>query len=115
MNITKDENKIWTELISLKTEEILSYYIELISVTQQGLTVTAKRKFFNIPESDFSTMLNSPVELFLSQYEIPFYGVIKEIKKKKKDVFEIKINFMNSTPVYYRECLTDLFNFPLPA
>ena len=115
MDKEKTENKVWTELISLQTEEILSSYSELDSVTKNGLTVIAKKKFFNIPESGFLKVLNKPVELFLSQYEIPFYGVIKEIKRKKKDTFEIKISFMENTPAYYRECLTDLFNYSLPA
>ncbi|MCZ0932124.1 MAG: hypothetical protein OXJ52_03115 [Oligoflexia bacterium] len=113
--IEKQENKIWTDLISLKTKEVLSPYSELVSVTKQGLTVQSKRKFFNISESDFPKFLNSPVELFLSQYEIPFYGVIKKIQLKKKDIFEIKLNFMESAPSYYRECVTDLLNYPLPA
>ena len=115
-NTRQAENKIWTELISINTEEVLSSYSELISVTKQGLTVLAKRKFFNLPENSFTKALNLPVELFLSQYEIPFYGIIKEIKRtKRKDSFEIKISFMDSTPTYYRECLTDLFSFPLLA
>ena len=111
----KKEDKIWTELISLETKELLSSYSELISVSEQGLTVLAKKQFVNIPESDWPHFLDNPVELFLSQYEIPFYGIIKKIKKKKKDSFEIKINFMETTPVYYRECLIDLFNYPIPA
>ena len=117
--IEKQENKIWTDLISLKTKEVLSTYSELISVTKQGLTVRSNKKFFNISENDFPQLLDSPVELFLSQYEIPFYGIIKKIHKQKKktkeDILEIKINFMESTPFYYRECVTDLFNQPLTA
>lgn len=112
---TQTENKIWTELISINTEEILSPYSELISVTKHGLTVLAKRKFFHLPENNFTKVLNAPVELFLSQYEIPFYGIIRQIKRKKKESFEIDISFMDSTPAYYRECLTDLFNFPVSA
>ena len=112
---TKQENKVWADLISLKTKDILSSHSELTAVTKQGLTVQAKRKFFNISENDFPKFLNNPVELFLSQYEIPFYGVIKKINTKKKDIFEIKISFMESAPDYYRECVTDLLKFPLPA
>ena len=103
-------NKIWTDLISIKTKEILSYQNELISVTKQGLTVLCKKEFFNISENDFIKFLNSPVELFLSQYELPFYGRIKKIKAKKKNLFEIKISFMEDTPIYYRECVSDLLN-----
>ena len=111
----KKDNKIWTDLISLKTEEVLSSRSELISVTKQGLTVLLKKQCFNISESDFPKFLNTSVELFLSQYEIPLYGVIKKIKRKKKNVFEIKINFMETSPIYYKECLIDLFNYPLSA
>ena len=115
MKIKKIKDKIWTELISLETKELLSSYCELLSVSEQGLTVLVKKQFFNISENDWPHFLNNPVELFLSQYEIPFYGIIKKIKRKKKDSFEIKINFMETTPVYYRECLIDLFNYPIPA
>ena len=109
-NMQPNKSKVWTDLISIKTKEILSYQNELISVTKQGLTVLSKKEFFNISESDFIKFLNTPVELFLSQYELPFYGRIKKINQKKKNLFEIKISFLEDTPIYYRECVSDLLN-----
>ena len=111
--ITETENTVWTELVSMNTKETLSSYSELISASKQGLTVLVKGDFFNIPKNGFAKVLNAPVELFLSQYELLFHGIIKEIKRKRGNSFEIKISFMDDTPTYYRECLTDLFNFPL--
>ena len=116
--MTPDSNsihKIWTDLVSIKTKETLSSYSELASVTRQGLTVKSKKEFFCVSESDFPRFLNSPVELFLSQYEIPFYGVIKHIRKIGKNIFEVSIRFTKDTPSYYRECVTDLMKDSLPA
>ena len=106
--------KIWADLISLKTKDILSPQSELTAVTKNGLIVQTKKQFFNISENDFPRFLNNPVELFLSQYEIPFYGVIKKINIKEKGSVEIKISFLESAPDYYRECVTDLLKIPLP-
>ena len=94
----------------MNTNEILSHQSKLVSVTKKGLTVHTKKQFFNISKKDFPKILNDSVELFLSQYEIPFYGVISQIQQKEKDLFEIKINFTDNTPIYYRECVNDLLN-----
>ena len=99
-----------TEIISLNKKEILSRYSQLTSVSKKGLTVHSNKKFFLVPEKDFSKFLNQPVELFLSQYELPFYGVLKKIHPITKDLFEICIDFTKSTPLFYRECVEDLLN-----
>ena len=109
-NKVYDQQHIWTDVISLKTKEILSRYSQLISVTKKGLVVQSKKEALSVSVKDFSKFLNCPVELFLSQYEIPFYGVITKINFIKKDVFEFYIDFMENTPLYYRECVTDLLN-----
>ncbi|MDE0092569.1 MAG: hypothetical protein OXN83_04720 [Oligoflexia bacterium] len=109
--MTLKQNKIaWSDLVSVKTKEVLSHHGELISVTKQGLTVQSKKEFLNISENDFCKFLNRPVELFLSQYEISFYGIIKKVNLIRRNIFEIKISFTEDTPIYYRECVTDLLN-----
>ena len=107
---TKAQYNISTEIVSLTEKEILSRYSQLASVTKKGLTVHSKKKFFLVPEKDFLKFLNHPVELFLSQYEMPFYGIITKICPIEKDIFEIRIDFMENTPLYYRECVEDLLN-----
>ena len=105
-----DPYNVFTDIVSLSKKEILSRRSQLAGVTKEGLTVHSNKKFFLIPEKEFSRFLNQPVELFLSQYEIPFYGVITKICPLKKDLFEICIDFMENTPLYYRECVKDLLN-----
>ena len=108
----KDVNSynVFTDIVSLSKKETLSLHGQLAGVTREGLTVHSDKKFFLIPEKEFSRFLNQPVELFLSQYEIPFYGVLKKICPLEKDLFEIYIDFMENTPLYYRECVEDLLN-----
>ena len=103
-------NKISTDIISLPEKEILSCHNQLTSISKKGLTFRSDKKHLLVPEKILSEFLNHPVELFLSQYELPFYGVIKEINFVEKGVFEIRIGFMESTPLYYRECMEDLLN-----
>lgn len=107
---TFNKGKISTDIISWPEKEILSSYSQLTSISKKGLIFHSNRQYLLIPEKDISKFLDQPVELFLSQYELPFHGVIKAIKSVKKDVFEIHIDFMESTPHYYRECMEDLLN-----
>ena len=99
-----------TDIVSLSKKKTLSYKSHFISADKKGLTVRSNKKDFFIPEREFSQFLNHPVELFLSLYELPFYGVILKINPIKKSFFEIRIGFMESTPLFYRECLNDLLN-----
>ena len=114
-NVKNKTDKIWTDLVSIKTKEIISHCGKLVSVTKQGLTVQSKKESFNISEGDFPRFLNHRIELFLSQYEFSFYGIIKQIRRIEKNIFEIKIGFTKDVPIYYRECVTDLMNFSPPA
>lgn len=101
---------IWTDVISLKTKEVVSCHSQLTSVTKKGLIVQSNKDSLTVSKQNCSKFLNCPVELFLSQYEVPFYGVVTKINFIKKDMFEIYIDFMENTPLYYRECVTDLLN-----
>ncbi|MCY4321602.1 MAG: hypothetical protein OXC37_04270 [Bdellovibrionaceae bacterium] len=109
----KNQEKISVDLTSLKTKDILVNSAELVSVTKQGLIVRSKKVSFNIEKKDFSKLLTTPVELFLSQYEIPFYGTLKKFDLKRKDIIEITISFMENAPDYYKECAMDLLNFSI--
>ncbi len=104
------ERHVSTDIVSLAQQEVLSRHSYLAGATKKGLTVHSDKKFFLIPEKDFLKFLNCPVELFLSQYEIPFYGIITKICPLKKTLFEINVDFMENTPLYYRECMADLLN-----
>lgn len=104
----KKREKVFSEIISVDTKDILSQKSELISVTKNLLTFRAKKKFFNLSENIFKS-LNKPVELFLFQYEIPLYGIMHSIKALDGFI-EVKVRFMDNTPLYYRECVTDLLN-----
>ena len=101
---------ISTDIISLTKQEILSRHSHLAGVTKKGLTVHSDKKYFLVPEKEFSNFLNHPVELFLSQYEIPFYGIITKICSIRESLFEISVDFTENTPLYYRECVADLLN-----
>ncbi len=107
---TYDENTVSTDIVSLHDKEILSCNSYLTSITKKGLTFHTDKKGLLVHEKDFSKFLNHPVELFLSQYELPFYGVIKNIVPLDKDIMEIYIGFMENTPLYYRECIEELLN-----
>lgn len=108
----KDMNqyKIFTEIVSLNKQEILFRYSHLIGVTKKGLTFHSDKKSFLASEKDFLKFLNHPVELFLSHYELLFHGIIKNIRFLEKDLLEICIDFMENTPLFYRECVEDLLN-----
>ena len=104
------KNKISTDIISLSEKETLSRFNQLTSVTKKGLTFHSSKKFWLISEKRLLKFLNQPVELFLSHYELPLFGIIKKIGSIEKDLFEICIDFTETTPLYYRECVTDLLN-----
>ena len=104
------KNKVSTDIVSLPDKEILSRHSRLTSSTKKGLTLHSNKKGLLIPEKDISKFVNHPVELFLSQYELSFYGVIKKIAPLDEDIFKISIGFTESTPLYYRECIEDLLN-----
>ncbi len=104
------KHNISTEILSLRTKELVSRQNFLSSATKRGLTVCIKKKSFLIPEQDLPKILNHPVQLFLDQYEIAVYGVITKIRVIKEDLFEISIGFTKETPLYYRECVGDLLN-----
>ena len=103
-------DKVFTDIISLSEKVILSNYSELASVTRRGLVFHSPKKFLPIPKRDILKFLNQPVELFLSHYEIPFFGVLKNIFEIEEDIFEISVDFTEDTPLYYRECVEDLLN-----
>lgn len=106
----KYKSQILTDIVSLSGQETLSRANQLASASVKGLRVYSDKKGFLIPTKDFSKILNHPVELFLSQYELKFHGVIKKIQAIEKDLFEIQIDFTEDTPHYYRECVEDLLN-----
>ena len=114
MKFQKEEKKrkpeISAEMMSLAKKEILSRRNWLASASKQGLTVHSRKKFFLIPEKDTVKFLEHPVELFLSQYELSFYGIIKAIHKLNEDLFEVCVGFEESAPLYYRECVADLLS-----
>ena len=107
---TIDKYNISTDIVSLTRQETLSCHSHLASVTKKGLTVHSDKKFFLVPEKEISRFLNHQVELFLSQYEIPFYGIITKICSIRENLFEISVDFTENTPLYYRECVADLLN-----
>ena len=101
---------ISTDIISLSEKKILSYYSKLTSASKEGLIFHSYKHFFSIPQTEFSKFLNQPVEIFLSHYKLPFFGILKNISEIKKGVFEINISFTKETPFFYRECVEDLLN-----
>ena len=106
----KEKVKILTDVVALKTREILSQHNELVLTDKKGLVIQTNKDSFNFSVKDRKKFLNLPVELFLSQYEIPVYGEIDSIEDLENDLIEIKIRFLNQTPYYYRECLKELLN-----
>ena len=115
MSLLTEENEVFTDIISLSEKVILSKYSQLASVSKKGLTFHARKKFLPFPKRDIFKFLNTPVELFLSHYELPFFGVLKKISEIKEDLFEISIDFTEDTPLYYRECIEDLSKLKQPA
>ena len=106
----KENVKILTDVIALKTREILSKYNELTLVDKRGLVIKTKKDSFPSSIEGRKKFLNLPVELFLSQYEIPFYGEIDSIEDLEDGLVEIKIRFLSQTPQYYRDCIGELLN-----
>ena len=107
---SRSKNKIFSDIISLLEEDVLLYYTQLTSITKKGLTLQAYKECFSVSRKDILKQKNHPVELFLSQYELPLQGVIKKINSTGKGTFKIYISFTESTPIYYRECIEDLLN-----
>ena len=110
MQKRKENIKILTDIVALQTREILSKYNELTLVDTKGLVIRTKKDSFPFSIKDRKKFLNLQVELFLSQYELPFHGEIDSIKDIEDGGIEIKIRFLRQTPQYYRECIGELLN-----
>lgn len=106
----KKTDGIFTDIISLSEKVILSKYSQLTSATRKGLVFHSKKQFLPVPQGDILRFLNQPVELFLSHYELPFFGVLRNISEVEGDTLEIFVDFTKETPLYYRECVEDLLN-----
>ena len=106
----KEKVKILTDVVALQTREILSKYNEVVLADNKGLVIQTKKESFPSSEKDREKLLNLSVELFLSQYEIPFFGEIASIEDLENGWIEIKIRFLSQTPYYYRECMGELLN-----
>ena len=106
----QETDKIFTDIISLSEKVILSKNSQLTSASKKGLVFHSEKKFLPFPKRDILRFLNQPVELFLSHYELPFYGVLRDVSEVEEDVFEIFVDFTKETPLYYRECVEDLLN-----
>lgn len=107
---TKNKHVISTDIMSATQKKLLSRNSRLSGISTKGLTLQSKKKYLLIPEKDFSRFLNQPVELLLSQYELPFDGVVTQISSIEEDLFEIQIDFSKNTPLYYKECVEALLN-----
>ena len=103
-------DKVFTDIISLSEKVILSTCSQLATASKKGLVFHSKKQFLPFPQRDILRFLNQPVELFLSHYELPFFGVLKNISEIEEDLFEISVDFTKETPLYYRECIEDLLN-----
>ena len=103
-------DKIFTDIVSLSDKITLSKYSRLTSASKKGLVFYSKKKFFPMSKRELLRFLNQPVELFLSPFELSFFGVFKSISEVKKDKFKILVDFTKETPLYYRECIEDLLN-----
>ncbi len=105
------KNHIVSDVISLEKKSILAHKVQLVNVDNKGLYFHFKKDQIPISEKSFLIeFLNHYVELFLSKYELKFEGVIKSISPVNKHLFEMHIGFMESTPVFYRECVSDLMS-----
>ena len=105
-----ERNQISTNIISLSEKAILSHYSRLASATKKELIFYSHKKCLPFSKVNFIKFVGHPVELFLSHYELPLFGVVRKISEIKENVFEISIGFPKDTPLYYRECVADLLN-----
>ena len=108
--VLQKPDKIFTDIICLSEKIILSKQSQLASASKRGLVFHSKKQCLPFSKKDLLKFLNQPVELFLSDYELPFFGVLKQVVEIKKGVFEIFVDFSKETPLYYRECVEDLLN-----
>lgn len=103
------KNKIVSDIKSLDQKKVLIKDSRLVSVTSKGLCFFSKTKQLKVSKNFlFSSFLNHPVELFLSEYELNLDGVIHAVSLVGKDLFEIHIQFTETTPQFYRDCFVDL-------
>ena len=106
----KKNCQVSTDIVSLSKKAILSRRSLLAGADCKGLIVYSDKSCLLVPKTDIPLFLNQPVKLFLSHYELPFYGIIKSIKAVRGTGFEICVDFTENTPLYYRECVADLLN-----
>ena len=106
----KTDTRVLTDIVSLSKKAILSQKSLLSGADCKGLIFYSDKSHLLVPKTEIPSFLNQPVKLFLSQYELIFYGIVKSVKAVQRRGFEICVDFTENTPFYYRECVADLLN-----
>ncbi len=105
------KNKILSDIISLEKKDILANQTQLVNVNKNGFYLRFKKDQILVKEENFlKKFLNHYVEIFLSEYELKAEGIIKHLSLIDKNLFEVHIAFTESTPTFYRECVSDLMS-----
>ena len=103
------KNNIVSDITSLEKKGVLAAQIQLVNVDREGFYFHLNQDQILIPKQSFlKKFLNHYVELFLSEYELKFEGIIKRVSPIDKNLVEVHIGFTESTPTFYRECILDL-------
>ena len=110
----KQENPvIVSDIISITENRALAKKSQLISVNERGLAFKMGADQILMPrQAVLKTFLNHQVELFLSNYELPMEGVVKDVTLSGENVFEIFIGFADSVSPFYKACVADLLAIP---
>ena len=99
------------DIVSIFKRETVCRQGWLKKATTKGLIFHSEKDQLLLNYKGIKRCLNRPVKLFLFQYELWFYGILKKLYPiEQKKFFEIAVGWTKETPQYYRECVEDLLN-----
>ena len=105
------KNQVVSDIISMERAVALAHQTQLINVDTKGFYFDVKKDQILVPEQVFlKKLLNHYVQLFISKYELKVQGVIKNISFKNRNLFRVHIGFTDTTPAFYKECISDLMS-----
>ena len=103
-------------LTSLTQKKVVSRRGKIIQASTSGFLIHIDRADLvpkNLRESlSLQEILNDQLLLVISPMELEIGGVVARVKRINKTTFELGVNFVDSGPEFWRECLMDLLPRP---
>lgn len=116
-SLRKTTHPLQLQRVALGPEQtLLSQGGTLVEVSETGFKILLDRKEF--PSSKFRSQLdlnelvNELISIHIEELDLIIQGTIQRTQFLGKGIFEIGVDYSDTAPEYWRECLVDLLPHP---